>query len=165
MEQVDFLMSIRNKFQNKIVNRICIYFAKRYGCIIGNGASIGENVHFTHNAVGSVITTHCKIHDGVRIMSNVTIGDSFSGALSSDTRIPFIEIESGAILSSGCRILCKRGNTLHIGRNSIIAANAVVLHDVPDNEIWGGCRLLKSRIEPSFKEEIGFNGLCCYRKD
>lgn len=146
MEQVDFLMSIRNKFQNKIVNRICIYFAKRYGCIIGNGASIGENVHFTHNAV----TTHCKIHDGVRIMSNVTIGDSFSGVLSSDTRIPFIEIESGAILSSGCRILCKRGNTLHIGRNSIIAANAVVLHDVPDNEIWGGVPAVKIKDRTEF---------------
>ncbi|MFQ7842579.1 MAG: acyltransferase, partial [Thomasclavelia spiroformis] len=45
-------------------------------------------------------------------------------------------IKEGAILCAGAKILGK--GQLTVGRNTIIAANAVLLSSTGDNEVWAG---------------------------
>lgn len=45
-----------------------------------------------------------------------------------------IIIKENAIICAGAKKLCKEG-TLTIGKNSIVAANAVLLNSIGDNEV------------------------------
>ncbi len=105
------------------------------GVCISRKTSIGENVIFAHNAVGTVINTSAVIEDNVKIYQGVTIGrqdptdkDPNKGAI----------IKRGAILCAGAKILS--GNSgLVVGENTIIGANAVLLTSTGSNEIFWGC--------------------------
>lgn len=48
-----------------------------------------------------------------------------------------VNIHEYAIIGAGGKILCPNG-TLTIGKDVIIAANAVVTCDILDGEVWGG---------------------------
>lgn len=95
---------------------------------------IGNNVRFIHNSVGTVVYTDTVIEDDVRIYQNVTLGKS--DVLSENASANFI-IRKGAILCAGAKLLCKPNETLEVGENSIVAANAVLLHSIPENEVCG----------------------------
>ena len=51
---------------------------------------------------------------------------------------------------------CVVHGKLTIGENSVIAANAVLLNSVPENEVWGGIPARKIgdvKINKNFKEK------------
>lgn len=54
-----------------------------------------------------------------------------------DSKFEKFIVEDGAVICSGAKVIGKKG-ILKIGKNSIIAANAVLLNSTGPNEIWGG---------------------------
>ena len=74
------------------------------------------------------------IEDNVKIYQNVTIGRSDIYKPYKDSKMKNIIIKENAIICAGAKKLCKEG-TLTIGKNSIVAANAVLLNSIGDNEV------------------------------
>lgn len=116
----------------------CISFC---GADIPAGVIVGENVSFCHNCLGSVIYDGTVIGDNVRVYQNVTVGqaDPFTKNPAS------MVISDGAVLCAGAKILGK-GN-LVVGKNTIVASNAVLLCSTGENEVWAGipARRIKKR--------------------
>ena len=133
--EVTCLMNISRKSGSRIIKGICRKIAKFLGCYVGRNVIIGNNVQFVHNAIGTVIYTDSVIEDDVRIYQNVTFGKS--DVLSKDTTAKFV-IKKGAVICAGAKLLCKPNETLVVGENSIVGANAVLLESIPANEIWVG---------------------------
>ena len=106
------------------------------GVDIPRCVKIGNNVHFPHNAVGVVIHDNTVIEDNVKIYQGVTFGraDIYSNK-SSD--FEGFYVEQGACICAGAKIICKKG-TLRIGKDAVVAANAVLLNSIGPGEIWGG---------------------------
>lgn len=120
-----------------ILNRIVTKIISLRGIDMPLGVKLGNNVSFRHNASGTVIHNSTTIGNDVKIYQNVTIGRADVHISPEKSKMKAVIIKDGAILSAGAKILCKEG-TLVVGRNSIIAANAVLLNSVGENEIWGG---------------------------
>ncbi len=107
------------------------------GVDIPNEVIIKEGVKFPHNSYGTVIHPNVYIGKDVKIYQNVTIGRADIYESFEDSNMESIIIEEGAILCAGCKILCKE-KRLVIGKNSIVAANAVLLNSTNEGEVWGG---------------------------
>jgi serine O-acetyltransferase len=84
-------------------------------CSLPYKTQIGRSVHFAHLGLGVVVHPTCIIGSNVMIYQNVTLGASTVGN--------HVQIFAGA----------KIVNMVKIGNNVKIGANAVVIHDVPDN--------------------------------
>ena len=108
--------------------------SKFLGCYIGREVTIGNNVIFVHNSIGTVIHSDTVIGNNVRIYSGVTLGQK--NIYEAEEKIKFV-IEDNVTLCSGCKVLSENG-TLTIGKGSIVAANAVLTHSIPPFEVWGG---------------------------
>lgn len=128
-----------------VLNRLAYYIVKCCGCEIPINVKIGKNVAFPHDSAGTVIHPDTVIGDGVKIYQNVTIGRGDIWKEASEDFMGF-EIKNNAILCAGAKILSSHGKRV-IGENSIVAANAVVIDDVPPNCIVGGvpAKILKYR--------------------
>jgi len=100
---------------------------------------IGRRVRLWHH--GSSVLGALAIGDDVQIRHNVTMGLANHG--DPLTAIPLIE--ERVLIGAGACIL----GPITVGHDSIVAANAVVIHDVPPYSIVGGipARVLKT-LEP-----------------
>jgi UDP-2-acetamido-3-amino-2,3-dideoxy-glucuronate N-acetyltransferase len=122
-----------------------------YGCSIGNETKIGPFVEIQKNVViGSrcKISSHSFVCEGVTIEDEVFIGhgvifinDRYPRATAkgqlqteADWNLRTTRVKRGASIGSGALIMCD----LTIGENALIAAGAVVTHDVPDHSIVVG---------------------------
>lgn len=117
---------------NKIVTRIILLL----GVDLPLNVKLGSNVSFPHNSIGTVIHNDTVIGNNVKIYQNVTIGRGNIWENPSSDFDGFL-IEDNVILCSGAKVLCSHGKRI-IGKNSVVAANAVVTSDVPPNCIVGG---------------------------
>ena len=116
------------------------------GAIIGEQCSLGQNVN-----IGSkvVIGNHVKIQNNVSIFEGVTVEDDvfcgpscvFTNDLTPRSRYPKgrenykkTVIKKGASIGANATIVC--GNI--IGEYAMIAAGAVVTHDVPAYALMAG---------------------------
>lgn len=116
------------------------------GAIIGEQCSLGQNVN-----IGSkvVIGNHVKIQNNVSIYEGVTVEDDvfcgpscvFTNDLTPRSRYPKgrenykkTVIKKGASIGANATIVC--GNI--IGEYAMIAAGAVVTHDVPAYALMAG---------------------------
>lgn len=129
---VTSLVYKRKRVRLKFVKKVLTKLINLSGADIPNEVVIGDGVEFCHNCLGSVVYCDTTIEDNVRIYQNVTIGqaDPFS-----KQPVSFC-IKEGAILCAGAKILGK--DNLTVGRNTIVAANAVLLCSTGDNEVWAG---------------------------
>ena len=107
------------------------------GVDIPEEVQLGERVRFPHNSYGTVIHPNTIIKDDVKIYQNVTIGRADIYRSFNDSNMNSIVVSNNVILSAGCKVLSK-DKELVIGKNSIIAANAVLLKSTGENEIWAG---------------------------
>ena len=122
------------------------------------GASIGAGTkiwHFSHVQSGAVnVGPGVHIGDGVRIQNNVSIYEGvdlednvfcgpscvFTNVNTPRAHFPAhgvfsrTRVREGASLGANCTVVC--GHT--IGRSALIAAGAVVTHDVPDYALMAG---------------------------
>ena len=120
--------------KGKILSKIISHILLNKGVDIPPEVKIGKEDKFPHNSVGTVIHNNTTIEDNVRIYQNVTIGRSDIYKPYKDSKMKNIIIKENAIICAGAKKLCKEG-TLTIGKNSIVAANAVLLNSIGDNEV------------------------------
>ena len=124
--------------------RIWHWVQVREGARIGKGCNIGKDVYID---VDVVVGDHCKIqnfatlYNGVTLADNVFIGphvcftnDTYPRATSPDWKVVATKVEEGASIGANATILCG----LTIGRNSMVAAGAVVTTNVPPQALVAG---------------------------
>ena len=111
----------------RIISQITRFFT---GVEIHPGAKIGKNLFIDHG-MGVVIGETSEIGDNVTIYHAVTLGGS-SPSIDSERqrhekRHP--TIGNDVVIGSGAQII----GPVNVGNNARIAANAVVVKDVPEN--------------------------------
>ncbi len=108
-----------------------------YNSDIPSSVVIGKNTLFGHSGIGVVIHQDAVIGDDCIIGQGITIGGR-----SKNPTVPVIG--NKVYIAAGARVL----GPIKIGNNVIIAPNAVVIKDVPDNCIVGGipAKILKEDI-------------------
>ncbi|MBR5239279.1 MAG: serine O-acetyltransferase [Clostridia bacterium] len=137
-----FLLSpgIHALFWHRAAHRL--YLKKRYflarslsqltrlftGVEIHPGAKIGRGVMIDHG-MGVVIGETAEVGDGCTIYQNVTLGGT-----GKDTGKRHPTIGKNVMIGSGAKVL----GPFTVGDNSKIAANAVVLREVPENSTCVG---------------------------
>ena len=117
---------------SRIISQTIRFFT---GIEIHPGAKIGKNLFIDHG-MGVVIGETSEIGDNVTIYHNVTLGGS-SPSIDSERqrhekRHP--TIGNDVVIGSGAQII----GPIKVGNNSRIAANAVVVKDVPENATMVG---------------------------
>jgi|SRR5690554_705164 len=110
-----------------------------FNCSVPPTVSIGKNTKFAYGGIGTVIHGRAEIGKDCLIGQGITIGGK-----SKSINVP--RIGNNVYLSAGCRVL----GDIHIGDNSIVGANAVVVKDVPPNSIVAGipAKIIKTNIDP-----------------
>ena len=111
---------------------------------IGRGCTIGKDVYVDREVV---IGDSCKIQNfatlyrGLKVGNSVFIGphvcftnDTYPRASTTDWKIIDTRVEDGASIGANATVLCG----ITIGRNSMVAAGAVVTKDVPPHALVAG---------------------------
>jgi serine O-acetyltransferase len=115
---------------------------------------IGDGFELAHGAVGLVMNPSTKIGNNVKIFQGVGLGLSPTevwpqgGAATGG-----IVIEDDVVLGAGAQVVFTLGQTLTVGRGSLIGANAVVLTSVPPGEVWAGVPARRIRDHPLTSEQ------------
>ena len=128
-----------------LIARIISQFSRFLtGIEIHPGAKIGKNLFIDHG-MGVVIGETSEIGDNVTIYHNVTLGGS-SPSIDSERqrhekRHP--TIGNDVVIGSGAQII----GPIKVGNNSRIAANAVVVKDVPENATMVGIPAKAVKLE------------------
>ena len=125
----------------RIISQTVRFFT---GIEIHPGAKIGKNLFIDHG-MGVVIGETSEIGDNVTIYHNVTLGGS-SPSIDSERqrhekRHP--TIGNDVVIGSGAQII----GPIRVGNNSRIAANAVVVKDVPENATMVGIPAKAVKLE------------------
>ena len=125
----------------RIISQTIRFFT---GIEIHPGANIGKNLFIDHG-MGVVIGETSEIGDNVTIYHNVTLGGS-SPSIDSERqrhekRHP--TIGNDVVIGSGAQII----GPIKVGNNSRIAANAVVVKDVPENATMVGIPAKAVKLE------------------
>ena len=128
------------------IRKIAELLVTRKGAEIPSRVKIGSKVSFPHNSIGTVIHPSTTLESGCRIYQNVTIGRGDIWKPYDPSSNLSFRVGEGAILCAGCKVICSKGE-LVVGKNTIVAANAVLLESTGENEVWGGvpARKLKDR--------------------
>ena len=131
----------------RIISQTVRFFT---GIEIHPGAKIGKNLFIDHG-MGVVIGETSEIGDNVTIYHAVTLGGS-SPSIDSERqrhekRHP--TVGNDVVIGSGAQII----GPIKIGNNARIAANAVVVKDVPENATMVGipAKAVKLENKGSFK--------------
>ncbi len=125
----------------RIISQIIRFFT---GIEIHPGAMIGKNLFIDHG-MGVVVGETSEIGDNVTIYHNVTLGGS-SPSIDSERqrhekRHP--TIGNDVVIGSGAQII----GPIKVGNNARIAANAVVVKDVPENATMVGIPAKAVKLE------------------
>ena len=131
----------------RIISQTSRFFT---GIEIHPGAKIGKNLFIDHG-MGVVIGETAEIGDNVTIYHAVTLGGS-SPSIDSERqrhekRHP--TISDDVVIGSGAQII----GPIKVGSGSRIAANAVVVKDVPDNSTMVGvpAKIIKTSNKGQFR--------------
>ena len=131
----------------RIISQTIRFFT---GIEIHPGAKIGKNLFIDHG-MGVVIGETSEIGDNVTIYQNVTLGGS-SPSIDSERqrhekRHP--SIGNDVVIGSGAQII----GPIKVGNHARIAANAVVVKDVPENATMVGipAKAIKLENKGSFR--------------
>lgn len=113
---------------NIVLRKLINWTTRRlYSCDIPCDTNIADTAFFAHEGLGCVVNRECVIEDNVFIQHRVTIGVKRSGE-----GAPVIK--KNVAIGPGAIII---GN-ITVGENSVVAAGAIVVKDVPPNTIVGG---------------------------
>lgn len=117
--------------------RLSYLLLKALGAEVPRSVDIGKGFTLVHGGFGVVIHPNTKIGNNVKIYPGVTIGRADIHLPIEQSKFQGIEIGDEVILSPGSKVLCKEG-VLHVGRGSVLGANAVLLESTGDGEVWAG---------------------------
>ena len=125
----------------RIISQTVRFFT---GIEIHPGAKIGKNLFIDHG-MGVVIGETSEIGDNVTIYHAVTLGGSSPSIESekqrNEKRHP--TIGNDVVIGSGAQII----GPIKVGNNSRVAANAVVVKDVPENATMVGIPAKAVKLE------------------
>ena len=116
----------------------------RTGASVGARCNLGKNVFVDAGAVigdGSKVQNNVSVYAGVTLEEDVLVGpsavftnDRFPRASSGDWTVVETTVRRGASIGANATIVCG----VEIGAWAMVAAGAVVTHDVADHELVGG---------------------------
>lgn len=116
----------------KMAHAICYMLFKRKQIICGielnQHTQIGPGLRLPHRS-GIIIHPMAVIGANCEIMQNVTLGNNI---VKSRTGVPVIGNE--VLICAGAKLI----GQIHVGNRVVIAANAVVNHDIEDGYVAGG---------------------------
>lgn len=104
-----------------------------FNAFIPGSAAIGEGTVLGYSGMGIVLHKNARVGRDCLIGQQVTLGTKvpyFSSTESSD--VPCVG--DNVYIASGSKLLGK----ISVGNNSVIAANSVVVTDVPENAVFAG---------------------------
>lgn len=142
------------------------------GARIGDNCSLGQNVNIGNNVRignGCRIQNNVSIYEGVILEDDVFCGPScvFTNVLTPRAHFPvhrqYVETRvcKGASIGANSTVVC--GHI--IGRSAMIAAGAVVTHDVPDYALMAGVPARQMGWVCECGKRLGESLLCeCGRK-
>lgn len=135
-----YLRLYRSKNKLKKITGKILYnrFRKKNSCNIYPTIDVGRNIYIAHPTnitLGETteLGSNIMIYPGVQLVSNFA-SDVYDG----DRRHP--RIEDNCILCVNSIII----GGVTVGRNTIIAAGAIVTHDVPENTVVTGVNQFRS---------------------
>ena len=134
------------KFLARLVSQITRHVT---GIEIHPGAKIGRRFVIDHGR-GIVIGETAEIGDDVLLYQGVTLGGS---GKEKNKRHP--TLGNGVLVGAGAKIL----GSFRVGDNARIAANAVVLQEIPDNATAVGIPATVVRVAGKRVEELDHTGI------
>jgi serine O-acetyltransferase len=126
-------LSLLGGITERFMRHLCL-------CWISTFAEIDGGLKISH-CIGLIIGDGAKIGKNCDVRQNTTLGGNFNKVDKEGRRHPLlgdnVSVGAGAVIIGPVKV----------GFNSIIGANAVVTHDIPENVIVGGvpARIIKNR--------------------
>lgn len=133
----DFTTRLAYARQKPLIGKLAYLTLKLLGVELPRPVPIGADLEIAHGGFGIVVHSKAQIGNRVKIYPGVTLGRADIYKPAAESRFESIVIEDDAILSPGCKVLCKEG-VLRVGRGTVIGANAVLLESTGEWEIWAG---------------------------
>ena len=137
MPKKDFHTRLVYASRSPVFGRVAYLLLKTLGAEVPLSVEIGEGFTLVHGGFGVVIHPQTKIGNNVKIYPGVTLGRADIDLPIEQSKFQGIEIGDDAILSAGSKVLCKEG-VLHVGRGTLLGANAVLLESTGEGEVWAG---------------------------
>lgn len=132
--------------QHPVLSRPAYVALKFLGVEIPRSIRGYTGMKLPHGAVGLVIHPATVIGNNVRFSPGVIIGRA--DTYLERTQAPQgggVVLEDDVILGPGAKVLFRAGQTITVGRGSVIGANSVLTKSVPAGEIWSGLPCVKLR--------------------
>lgn len=124
--------------RTRLIGRIARQVALLLGVDIPASVQTGNDFRLYHRAHGTVIHPNTTFGDRCRVFHAVTVGRS-APWLNPATAAPLaVEVGDDVWLCTGAVVLAKDGETLRIGRGTVVAANAVLTRSTGEWEVWAG---------------------------
>ena len=120
-----------------LLGKLAYYALKVLGVEIPRSVSVGRDFELVHGGFGVVIHSKTIIGDRVKIYPGVSLGRADIYRPIEESRFERIIIEDDVILAPGAKVLCKEG-VLAVRKGTVIGANAVLLQETGEREIWAG---------------------------
>lgn len=133
----DLVTKLVYRRNGRILGKSAYFLLKLLGIEFPRSVPVGDDLEIAHGGFGIVIHSKAEIGKRVKIYPGVTLGRSDIYRSAGESKFDKIIIGDEVILSSGCKVLGKKG-TLRVGQGTIIGANAVLLESTGENEIWAG---------------------------
>jgi len=134
---MDFYTRLVYLRKSPVFGKLAYWALKLLGVEIPRSVIIGPGFQLEHGGFGVVIHSKTVIGSQVKVYPGVTVGRADIYRPIEKSRFEGVVIEDQAILCPGSRILAKEG-VLHVGRGTVVGANAVLLESTGEWEIWAG---------------------------
>jgi serine O-acetyltransferase len=134
--------------KSRLWGKLAYAALKLLGLEIPRSVDIGPGLIIEHSGFGTVIHSSTRIGSRVKLYPGVTVGRADIYRPAVESLFTGVEIGDDVILCPGCKVLGKEG-MLHVGRGTVIGANAVLLNSTGENEIWAGipAKLVGHRVD------------------
>ena len=120
-----------------VIGKLAYYALKLLGSEIPRSVPIGKDFQLEHGGFGVVVHSRSEIGNRVKIYPGVTVGRADIHNPMEKSLFEGVVIGDDVILCPGAKVLCKEG-VLHVGKGTVVGANAVLLRSTGENEIWAG---------------------------
>lgn len=137
MASSDFYTRLVYARRSRFFGKLAYYLLKALGAEIPCPVKIGPDFLLEHGGYGVVIHSRSVIGARVHIYPGVNLGRADIYRSMDRSKFEGIVIEDDVILCPGAKILCKEG-VLHVGRGTVVGANAVLLQSTGEYELWAG---------------------------
>lgn len=140
MNMFDKLVKINCYSNNRTLKKAAGNLLEKFYCCEINCVEIDKSIKFAHHARGCTIIAS-KIYENVVIFQNVTIGSNmrYNKLTCEWENVGNPIICRNVVIADGAKIL----GPIIIGKNTVVAAGAIITKDVPVNSIAYGVNQFK----------------------